>query len=90
MGWWDVAAGLEQAGLASAGAAPAGGVLPAVVALVTLATLVSAACRTAQSPSLPELVDDPADLTAVNVLWVCPARSVDRPLAPGGRAVVRG
>ncbi len=41
--------GAALAGLASAGAAPAGGVLPAVVALVTLATLVSAAFRTAQS-----------------------------------------
>jgi MFS family permease len=60
--------GAALAGLASAGAAAAGDVLPAVVVLVTLATLVAAAFRAAQSAIVPELVDDPADLTAVNVL----------------------
>jgi MFS family permease len=58
---------------AACAAATAGGALvgPAVIAVVLLTTLVSVAVlvfRAAQSAVLPELVDDPADLTAANVL----------------------
>jgi MFS family permease len=60
------AAGLLCA-LATAGAAAAG----SLVALIVLVTVVASATmlfRTAQSAILPELLDDPAELTAANVL----------------------
>ena len=52
----------------SAAAAAAGSVLWAVVALLTVVALATMAFRTAQSIVLPELVDEPGDLTAANVL----------------------
>ncbi len=52
----------------SAGAALAGGSLVAVVLLVTLVALATLVFRAAQSAVLPELVDDPAELTAANVM----------------------
>lgn len=54
--------------VASAGAALAGSWLIAVLVLVTLVALVCTLFRAAQSAILPELVDDPSELTAVNVL----------------------
>jgi MFS family permease len=54
--------------VASAGAALAGSALVAVVVLVTLVALVCTLFRAAQSAVVPELVDDPAELTSVNVL----------------------
>lgn len=53
---------------ASAGAAVAGTALPAVVGLTTAVGLAVVVFRTAQSAVLPDLVDEPADLTAANVL----------------------
>ena len=52
----------------SAGAALAGDSLLAVVLLVTLVALATLVFRAAQSAVLPELVDDPAELTAANVM----------------------
>ena len=53
---------------ASAGAAAAGSALWPVVALTAVVAVAVVVFRTAQSAALPELVDDPADLTAANVL----------------------
>ena len=53
---------------ACAGAAALGDRLVAVVALLTLVTVAAMVFRTAQSVVMPELVDEPADLTAANVL----------------------
>jgi MFS family permease len=60
-------AALISAG-AAAGAASVGGALVPLIALVTLTSLATMVFRTAQSAVLPQLVDDPADLTAANVL----------------------
>jgi len=54
--------------LGSAGAAFAGSTLVAVVPLVTLVAVATMVIRAAHSAVLPELVDDPAELTAANVL----------------------
>jgi MFS family permease len=53
---------------ATAGAALAGDVLIAVLLLTTVVSVGVLVFRAAQSAVLPELVDDPADLTAANVL----------------------
>ncbi|MCW2634180.1 MAG: transporter [Blastococcus sp.] len=55
-------------GLATAGAALGAGTLAVAIGLVTVVALVTMLFRTAQSAILPELVDDPAELTAANVL----------------------
>ena len=54
--------------LGTAVAVPLAGTLAAAVALITVVALVTMLFRTAQSAVLPELVDDPAELTAVNVV----------------------
>lgn len=54
--------------LGSAGATLAARSLGTAIALVTLVALVTMLFRTAQSAVLPELVEDPAHLTAANVL----------------------
>ena len=56
------------AALGSAGAALAGSSLVAVVLLVAMVALASMVFRAAQAAVLPELVDDPGELTAANVL----------------------
>ena len=53
---------------ASAFAAAATAVLVAVVLLLTIVAVATMVFRAAQSVVLPELVDEPADLTAANVL----------------------
>ena len=53
---------------ACAAAAAVGDRLVAVVALLTLVTVAAMVFRAAQSVVMPELVDEPADLTAANVL----------------------
>lgn len=60
------AAGLSA--LAAGGAAVATRSPVAVVALVSVVALATMLFRTAQSAIVPELVDEPADLTAANVL----------------------
>lgn len=55
-------------GAASVGAALAGSAVFAVVVLTVVVAVAVLVFRTAQSAVLPELVDDPADLTAANVL----------------------
>jgi MFS family permease len=55
-------------GLACAGAVVAAGSLAATIVLVAVVALLVMGFRTAQSAVLPELVDDPAELTAANVL----------------------
>ena len=52
----------------SAGAAAVGDRLAAVVVLLTLVTVATMVFRAAQSVVMPELVDEPADLTAANVV----------------------
>ena len=52
----------------SAGAAAAGSALVPVVLLTAVVAVAVVVFRTAQSAVLPELVDDPTDLTAANVL----------------------
>ena len=54
--------------LGSVAAAVTAGSLVALIALVTAVALVTMLFRTAQSAALPELVDDPAELTAANVM----------------------
>ncbi len=61
---WSALAG---AGGSAAAAASGGSLLPLVV-LLTLVGVATMVFRTAQSVVLPELVDEPADLTAANVL----------------------
>ena len=56
------------AAVCSAGAALARSSLVAVVALVTLVAVATMMFRAAQSAVLPELVDDPTELTAANML----------------------
>ena len=53
---------------ACAGAAAVGDRLVAVVVLLTLVTVAAMVFRAAQSVVMPELVDEPGDLTAANVL----------------------
>lgn len=55
-------------GLASAGAALAADSLLAVIVLVTIVALATMLFRTAQSALMPELVENPAELTAANVM----------------------
>ncbi len=54
--------------LASAGAVLAADRFVAVIVLVTVVALVTMLFRTAQSAILPELVEDPAELTAANMM----------------------
>ena len=54
--------------LATTGAIIAGHRLLAVIALITVVAMATMVFRAAQSAVLPELVDDPADLTTANVL----------------------
>ena len=54
--------------LAAAVAIPLAGTLVAAIALITVVALVTMLFRTAQSAVLPELVDDPGELTAANVV----------------------
>ena len=61
---WAALAGAAGSGAA---AASSGALLPLVV-LLTLVGAATMVFRTAQSVVLPELVDEPADLTAANVL----------------------
>lgn len=55
-------------GLATTAAVPLADRLVAVIGLLTVVALVTMLFRTAQSAVLPELVDDPAELTAANVV----------------------
>jgi len=55
-------------GLGTAAAVPLADNLVAAIALITVVALVTMLFRTAQSAVLPELVDDPAELTAANVV----------------------
>jgi predicted MFS family arabinose efflux permease len=57
-----------SSGLASAVAVPAADNLVAVIALVAVVAFMTMLFRTAQSAILPELVQDPAELTAANVM----------------------
>ena len=65
---WCLALAALLCALASVGAVFAADSLIASIALVTVVALVTMLFRTAQSAILPELVDDPAELTAANVL----------------------
>ena len=62
--FWAAAAGAA----ATVGAALAGPVVVPVVALTTVVAVAVMVFRAALSAVLPEMVDDPADLTAANVL----------------------
>ena len=55
-------------GVVTAAAVPLADSLVAVIGLITVVALVTMLFRTAQSAVLPELVDDPLELTAANVV----------------------
>ena len=55
-------------GVVRAAAVPLADSLVAVIGLITVVALVTMLFRTAQSAVLPELVDDPVELTAANVV----------------------
>lgn len=60
--------GAAAVGALACGAAALASPLPAVVAAITVTALATMVFRTAQSAVVPDLVTDPADLTAANVL----------------------